>query len=111
MLVGSGCRSSGESAAVDAPPRKRVVVTKKRGFGTGAFERVAIGDTMEAVRAAAGEPTHTRGHLMGKNFNPFYWGSDRYHWIWYYADKGRVTFNIKKRVMVIENDPSEDGAK
>lgn len=115
VLLVAGCHASGDAAATGTPaaraatPAKPRTVVTKKGFGTGPFARVQIGDTLDQVRAAVGEPTENRGHLMGKNFNPFYWGGDRYHRIWYYAGKGRVTFNTKARVMIIENDPSEDG--
>ena len=88
-----------------------MLVTKKRGPGAGAFPAVTIGDSMDQVRTAVGEPTTSHGHLMGKNFNPFYWGGDRYHTIWYYPGKGRVTFGMKKTVMLIEADAAEDGHK
>jgi len=107
-LASAGCRSSTNA---DGTPRQKATITKKRGPGTGPFTVVTIGDTMEQVKTALGEATTSRGHFMGKNFNPFYFGTDRYHTIWYYAGKGRVTFNIKARVMLIENDPSEDGLK
>lgn len=100
----AGCKSSSGDATATAVPKQKVTVTKKRGPGTGPFTAVTIGDSMDKVKTALGDATTSRGHFMGKNFNPFYFGTDRYHTIWYYAGKGRVTFNIKARVMLIEND-------
>lgn len=73
------------------------------------FAQLHKGMSMDEVAAAIGNATASDGHVMGKAFNPFYFGKDRYRRTWYYAGEGRLIFNIDAKLLKAIPDPSEDG--
>jgi hypothetical protein len=115
-----GCESSkpnAEPKTAAKPVAKAAETTAKvraprPAVATGTlFSRVRIGQHMKEVAAAIGDADESSGHLMGKNFIPFYFGKDRYRTTWYYKGEGRIIFNTGARVMRIERDAKEDGKK
>lgn len=114
LLVVGGCQSSKDEAPPQASAKE--VQPKVRAprpavpSGT-LFSRVKHGQTMKEVVALIGDADESRGHLMGKNFIPFYFGKDRYRTTWYYKGEGRLIFNTGARVMKIERDKKEDGTR
>jgi hypothetical protein len=109
VFVGEGCRSrtpeelKARQAIADERAAAKVVPESSR------FKKLYRGMKMTEVSAAIGEPASKSGHLMGKNFNPFYFGMDRYRTTWFYRNEGRIIFNTKAVVMKIEYDPKETG--
>jgi hypothetical protein len=100
-----GCRSkSADVEAVDPPAARPSIAT------TGSrFAGLRKGMSMKEVADRIGDPTGSDGHVMGKAFNPFYFGKDRYRRTWYYAGEGRLIFNVSARLLKVIYDPSEVG--
>lgn len=105
-----GCKSSGDSAVGDkapsknskfiigeAPPTEHSFAKLSRGMGTG------------EVHDLVGEPTDRGGSVTGKSFNPFYYGTDYHHEVWYYKGQGRLTFNNHGRLIEVRYNPDERG--
>ena len=115
LLIGSGCESSKEEAQPKATAAKEVqpkVRAPRPGVPSGTlFSRVRQGQSMKEVVALIGDADESRGHLMGKNFIPFYFGKDRYRTTWYCKGEGRLIFNTGAKLMKIERDKNEDGTK
>ena len=64
---------------------------------------------MGVVQEMCGPPTSTESRMSGKQFNPFYFGRDRVHYVYYYKRLGHIVANNRKRVIKVVVDPSEDG--
>ena len=73
------------------------------------FSRIQPGMDMVEVAAAIGLPEAKGGRPTSKNYNPVYFGKDRYRTTWYYRGQGRITFNVTARVLLIDYDVSETG--
>jgi hypothetical protein len=56
------------------------------------FEKIHEGMSDNEVRQILGEPTNREDYITGKNFIPFYHGSDRSRSNWIYKGKGNVVF-------------------
>ena len=65
------------------------------------------------VQDLIGQPSDMKIGATGKNWIPFYFGSDRVRTVFYYKGEGRILFSSGlgsgDKVIEIEHDPSEDG--
>ncbi|MBN3860047.1 outer membrane protein assembly factor BamE [Neisseriaceae bacterium PsAf] len=74
------------------------------------FSKIKIGMSAKQVQDLIGQPTDTSSHATGKNWVPYYFGSDRSRTMYYYKDHGRLTFAKNgSRLFRIEVDSTEDG--
>lgn len=81
----------------EPPPAGHVFAKLTRGMGTG------------EVHDLVGEPTDRGGNITGKNFNPFYYGTDTHRETWYYKGQGRLTFNSRGRLIEVRYIADERG--
>lgn len=88
----------------------------KRKSGKNSLSAIKKGMSLEEVYALVGDPTSTTGHITGKSFNPFYYGSDHARLIHLYQGKGRIYFSQSSRysrhvwrVIEVEINPNETG--
>jgi hypothetical protein len=74
------------------------------------FKKIAKGMSMQHVVDLIGPPTDTKQYITGKNFIPFYMGTDTVRLDAHYKGQGRITFTGRPlRVYIIVNDPNESG--
>jgi len=98
------------------PASKKSKGKKKSGKNKSSLSVIKKGMSLQEVNALVGEPTSTTGHITGKSFNPFYYGSDHARLIHLYQGKGRIYFSQSSRysrhvwrVMEVEINPNETG--
>lgn len=98
------------SASKKSKGKQRAV---KKGHSLSVIEK---GMSLEEVISMVGEPTSTTGHVTGKSFNPFYYGSDHARLIHLYKGQGRVLYRQSSRysrrawrVLEVQIDPGEPG--
>jgi hypothetical protein len=98
------------------PASKKPKGKKKSGKKKYSLSAIKKGMSLQEVNALVGEPTSTTGHITGKSFNPFYYGSDHARLIHLYQGRGRIHFSQSSRysrrvwrVMEVEIDPGEPG--
>ena len=76
------------------------------------FEKITIGMSMRQVVDLIGPPCDTKQYMTGKNFIPFYTGTDTVRLEVIYKGEGRITFAGRPlRVYQIVTDPNEAGYK
>jgi hypothetical protein len=74
------------------------------------FKKISIGMSMRHVTDLIGPPSDTKQYMTGKNFIPFYMGTDTVRLEAIYKGEGRITFAGRPlRVYQIINNPSEGG--
>lgn len=73
------------------------------------FSKIALGMGLPQVTDLIGPPSDTEVGATGKNWIPFYFGSDRIHTVCYYKGEGKLFFNGKGRLYKIEANPKESG--
>jgi hypothetical protein len=74
------------------------------------FKKISRGMSMQHVIDLIGPPTDTKQYMTGKNFIPFYMGTDTVRLEALYKGQGRITFTGRPlRVYLIVNDPNESG--
>jgi hypothetical protein len=74
------------------------------------FQRISVGMSMQHVVDLIGPPNDTRQYMTGKNFIPFYMGTDTVRMEAIYKGQGRITFTGRPlRVYYITIDPNEPG--
>jgi outer membrane protein assembly factor BamE (lipoprotein component of BamABCDE complex) len=84
-LAGLPACASTEPAAPEAP--------KVAPPASSPLSKVSAGMTDVDVRKAMGEPTRSRSYMTGKQFIPWYFGSDTSRTAWTYAGQGEVVFS------------------
>lgn len=75
------------------------------------LSKISPGMTDVDVRKAIGEPTRSRSYMTGKQFIPWYFGSDTSRMAWVYAGQGEVVFSRNQysgglKVIRVDYDPS-----
>lgn len=106
LMTGTGCRSTHRAAKSEIPIPPDSPLAK-----------IELGMDMKQVFDAIGVPTDTASHVTGKSFIPLYIGGDTSRSVSLYKGQGRVVFSRKSafgsdlRVIKIEYDPNESGAK
>lgn len=114
ILVGAttmlGCRSSkGDDA--DRTTKK----TADASFApvaipsTSPFAQLKYGMGEGEVTDLVGRPTDKDARITGKNFNPFYYGTDTHRETWFYKGVGRLTFNSRGRLIEAYHNVDERG--
>lgn len=103
-----GCAAKGSTDKADSSQSGIVVPPPKNSK----LARVKIGMEEFKVRKIMGEPDDTSGHISGKAFIPFYFGSDVARYTWRYQGIGRIVFshnryNGEKKVVQLKYDPKE----
>jgi hypothetical protein len=89
----------------DARPRERYNAPHES-----LFKKIAIGMSMRHVTDLIGPPSDTKQYMTGKNFIPFYMGTDTVRLEAIYRGEGRITFTGRPlRVYQIVNNPNEGG--
>ena len=79
--------------------------------------KVKTGMTEAQVLSILGQPTDQGASITGKQFIPWYFGSDTARVAYYYKGQGRVVFaaggigNRAGTVQRVEYDPTEDGVR
>jgi hypothetical protein len=74
------------------------------------FKKISIGMSMRHVTDLIGPPSDTKQYMTGKNFIPFYMGTDTVRLEAIYKGEGRITFTGRPlRVYQIINNPNESG--
>ncbi len=73
--------------------------------------KVTKGMTDTDVRKVLGEPTSSRSYMTGKQFIPWYFGSDTSRTAWTYAGQGVVVFSRNRysqglKVIEVKGAPS-----
>ena len=98
------------------PASKKSKGKRKSGKKKNSLSAIRKGMSLQEVNALVGDPTSTTGHITGKSFNPFYYGSDHARVIHFYQGRGRIHFSQSSRysrrvwrVMEVEIDPGEPG--
>jgi len=98
------------------PASKKSKGKRRSGKNKYSLSAIKKGMSLEEVNALLGEPTSTTGHITGKSFNPFYYGSDHARLIHLYQGKGRIHFSQSSRyahrvwrVIEVEINPGEPG--
>lgn len=83
---------------------------------TSIFSKVTPGMSMNRVHDTIGKPTDSRNYITGKNWIPFYFGSDRMRLEDLYKGEGRIIYaggagmgNQGFTVFKIIYDPTETG--
>lgn len=76
------------------------------------FKKITIGMSMRQVIDLIGPPCDTKQYMTGKNFIPFYTGTDTVRLEVIYKGEGRIIFTGRPlRVYQIVTDPNESGYK
>lgn len=75
------------------------------------LSKVQVGMTDLDVRKVLGEPAYERSYATGKQWIPFYYGSDLSRTSWIYAGEGQVVFSRNRysgtlSVVEVAYDPS-----
>jgi len=98
------------------PASKKSKGKRKSGKNKYSLSAIKKGMSLQEVNALVGDPTSTTGHITGKSFNPFYYGSDHTRLIHLYQGQGRVLYSQSSRysrrawrVMEVQIDPGEPG--
>jgi hypothetical protein len=74
------------------------------------FKKIAKGMSYQHVTDLIGPPNDTKEYMTGKNFIPFYMGTDNVRLEAIYRGQGRITFTGRPlRVFNIVNNPNESG--
>ena len=74
------------------------------------FKKISVGMSMRHVTDLIGPPSDTKQYMTGKNFIPFYMGTDTVRLEAIYRGEGRITFTGRPlRVYQIINNPNEAG--
>jgi hypothetical protein len=74
------------------------------------FKKISKGMSMQHVTNLIGPPNDTKEYITGKNFIPFYMGTDNVRLEAIYKGQGRITFTGRPlRVYLIVNNPNESG--
>jgi len=76
---------------------------------TSLFAPLEIGMSQRQVTDLIGPPMDQRVLTSGKQWIPFYFGSDLTRTVYFYKDEGRLVFDGAQRLYGIEYDPAEDG--
>jgi hypothetical protein len=116
----AGCAnqgSSGGTAAAPAPeaaPQKQAPPPASAAPAGSKLSKVQVSMNPGQVIEIMGQPTSQNTRMTGKEFIPFYGGSDTMRQYWNYKGQGRVVMGTnqwsgKQRVIAVEYDPSEDG--
>ena len=61
------------------------------------------------VASLLGPPTDKDARITGKNFNPFYYGTDTHRETWFYKGQGRLQFNSRGRLIEAYYNADERG--
>jgi len=98
------------------PASKRSKGKRRAGKKKNSLSAIRKGMSLDEVISIVGEPTSTTGHITGKSFNPFYYGSDHARLIHLYKGQGRVLYRQSSRysrrawlVLEVQIDPGEPG--
>jgi len=98
------------------PASKKSKGKQKSGKKKYSLSAIKKGMSPDEVISIVGEPTSTTGHITGKSFNPFYYGSDHARLIHLYKGQGRVLYRQSSRysrrawrVLEVQIDPGEPG--
>ncbi|MCF8128421.1 MAG: outer membrane protein assembly factor BamE [Deltaproteobacteria bacterium] len=109
-LVFFGC-----SGAEKAPAENNEEAQAKESGATKAtippecpLAKIKEGMGQEQVMDILGPPKDQEMYTTGKQWIPFYFGSDVVRTVWYYKGLGQIHFN-RGRVLEIMYDPTEDG--
>lgn len=107
-VAGCAGRDSAAAPAGAAADAAAVVASIPAGSS---LAKVTKGMTDTDVRKALGEPTSSRSYMTGKQFIPWYFGSDTSRTAWTYAGKGVVVFTRNRysqglKVIEVKADPS-----
>jgi hypothetical protein len=74
------------------------------------FKKIAKGMSYQHVTDLIGPPNDTKEYMTGKNFIPFYMGTDNVRLEAIYKGQGRITFTGRPlRVYRIIDNPNESG--
>jgi hypothetical protein len=73
------------------------------------FAKLTVGMGSKQVSDLIGPPTDQDGRMTGKNFNPFYYGNDRFRTTWYYKGHGKLIFSSQSRLLEIQYNPEATG--
>ncbi len=115
---GGGSKEQAASTKTEQPAKKEEAKPAK-GVPPPAgspFSKVEPGMNDTDVRKILGEPDDTNGYMTGKQFIPWYYGSDTSRTDWVYRGKGRIVFSRNRysgnlKVVEVLYNPSESGAK
>ena len=75
------------------------------------FGKISEGMGQQQVHDLIGYPSDMHIGSSGKQWNPFYFGTDIIRTIYFYKGEGRLLFGGNGRIIKIEYDPTEDGYK
>lgn len=73
------------------------------------FAQLRYGMGTKEVIDLLGPPTDSDGHITGKAFNPFYYGTDTHRTKMFYKGQGRLIFNSRGRLLEIQPNADERG--
>lgn len=114
VLIGSvalvGCKSS-DGGDADRPAKK----TGEAAFApvpippSSPFAQLNYGMGEGEVASLIGQPTDRDARITGKNFNPFYYGTDTHRETWFYKGMGRLQFNSRGRLIEAYYNVDERG--
>lgn len=107
-------KGQGRPAAGTPAPAKTAPAAAAQGSGN--FDNVRVGMSMDEVNALLGTPSATYSHQTGKAWNPFnFKGKDVARIVALYKGKGRIIFSQESvyssvwRVMELQPNPNETG--
>lgn len=75
------------------------------------FRKIQVGMSYRQVENLIGIGSDYDVNVTGKAYNPFYFGTDNTHTVWYYKGEGRIEVDNDNIVVEVEYDPEEDGYK
>jgi hypothetical protein len=109
LLVGCASSAKQESSRSDTVQQDSGIIGTIP--PTSKFAKLSLGMSFKHVVDLIGPPTDMKTHITGKNFIPFYYGSDRVRREALYKGEGRITFTGRTggSVYRIIYDPSEIG--
>ena len=113
ILVIGVISCSSSASRVSSTPTKEDSTTKQSVQNIPSdslFAKIKIGMGKKQVMDLIGFSSDMHLVKSGKQWIPFYFGSDILRFVHYYKGEGRIVFS-NSRVIKIDYDPSEDGYK
>lgn len=104
LLVMVGCATTKNNSTSSSTSSQLIPPNSK-------FAKINEGMSNKQVYDLIGMHSDSDVRSSGKQWIPFYFGSDYARIIRYYKGEGRLKFDSDDRVIDIDYDPSEDGYK
>lgn len=110
VALSSACASGGGGGGGGEAPAKAKAAAEVP--SSSPLAKINVGMTDSEVRKLLGEPSNSNAYMTGKQFIPWYFGSDVARSDWMYKGVGRVVFSRNRytgalKVIHVVHNPDE----